>query len=1032
VSLDPRQREAAEAPASVVVTAGAGTGKTHMLARRYLHHLRSGLRPLEVVAVTFTRRAAEELRARVREVVRAAIEDRGPGTNLDPDVLAEVEAAPIGTIHALAQLVCRRYPEAAGVPPDFSVVDELDGALWIAEALDEALGRLPDGDVAGLPYDLLRAALATALEDPTRARDALAVGPAEVRAALDDARRAAYDATVGSPSWREDAAFLAGFEGPEGHETEAARRQAVAAGARLAARGADGDPEAAAADWTALAALAAHRGAKPGWHGPELGQVKAALRRLRDAARGAWDDGDGPVGWVWSALDEAAAEHVARLRGALERALAVVDERKRRAKALAFADLETHALRALADPDVRAHVHGRWRALLVDEVQDVNPTQARLLAALRADDAPLTAVGDAKQSIYGFRGAEPSVLAGLRARVAAAGGGRTVELGTNYRSHRELVEVVNRVFDRALGDAAGPLAAVREREAGPSPVVRYLRVARPAGARAAELAVAEAVAIAAAIRGWVRADPPTQVPDGRGGTRPLDFGDVALLARGHAVLAVLEARLPALGVPVLNAGGGDVLATQAASDARALLRAVVDPTDGVAVAAVLRSPYVAAHDADVVRFATAAGTDEDGRPDASARPWWRRLPTAPAEPPEAALAHASMLLATLRRARARGAQAGELLALADDLTGLRAVLAHLPEGPRRVADHDGVVELLERLGQGHADALGVVRRLERLVAAGVQVGRPPLRARGAVALLTIHAAKGLEWPVVVVADLAGGGPRDRPDVLLDPTVGFAVRWADRQGGRAMPATYRLAAAAAERRELEERRRLAYVAFTRARELLLISDRGGADAGLRAALGDALDVEGVAHEAVAFAVDEAAAAPPLPPAPEAPDAADAFWRRGPAPVLGAGARFGPADASPAAAAPPAGASPAAAAPPAGAPAGAAPPFAGWDGARRALERLDDADAWLALAAALERAGVPAPDAAAVGRPLSVDGRPTGRVAGLAWARPAGAVVVVDAGAGGAEAFAQARFDGVVAAIGLDPAEPDAVAAALLVT
>lgn len=906
MSLDPRQREAAEAPASVVVTAGAGTGKTHMLARRYLHHLRAGLRPLEVVAVTFTRRAAEELRARVREVVRSALAgegDHGGPAGLDPDVLAEVEAAPIGTIHALAQLVCRRYPEAAGVPPDFGVVDELDGALWTAEALDEALARLDDDHAAGLPYDLLRAAIAAALDDPTRARAALAIGPEDVRAAIDLARRAAFGATVHDAAWRDDVAFLAGFEGPDGHEAEAARRQAVAAGRRLAELGPDGDPDAAAAAWSALAGLAAHRGAKKDWRGPDLGAVKAALRRLRDGARDAWSDGDGPAGLVWSELDDRAAAHVARLRGALERALAIVDERKRRAKSLSFADLETHALRALDDPDVRAHVHGRWRALLVDEVQDVNPTQARLLAALRGAGAPLTAVGDAKQSIYGFRGAEPAVLAALQDGVAAEGGGRTVALGTNYRSHRELVEVVNRMFDRALGPAAGPLVAARERPVALPPTVRYQRVARPSGARSADLAAAEVDAIASAILGWVRAQPPIEIADGPVGRRPLGFGDVAILARGHATLALLEARLPALGVPVLNAGGGDVLATRAAADVRALLRAVVDPTDGVAVAALLRSPYVAAHDADIVRFAGAepagaqggaaaadAGATVDGGPAPPQRPWWRRLPAAPAGPGEAGLAAAGALLADLRRARAAGARASELVELADDRTGFRATLAHLPEGPRRVADHDGVVDLLERLEQGSADALGVVRRLERLVAAGVKVARPPLRARGAVALLTIHAAKGLEWPAVVVADLAGGGAGDRDDVLLDPHVGFALRWPDGRGGRAAPASFRLAVAAAGQRELEERRRLAYVAFTRARELLLVSDRGGANGGLRAALDDALDVDGIVHEAVAFD-PSSVTAPPLPPAPPAPDPDDPAWRRAAVPDIAARLRHG---------------------------------------------------------------------------------------------------------------------------------------------
>jgi ATP-dependent helicase/nuclease subunit A len=206
---------------------------------------------------------------------------------------------------------------------------------------------------------------------------------------------------------------------------------------------------------------------------------------------------------------------------------------------------------------------------------------------------------------------------------------------------------------------------------------------------------------------------------------------------------------------------------------------------------------------------------------------------------------------------------------------MRAVLAHLPQGPRRVADFDGMHALLLRLEAGHADALGVVRRLERYAAAGVEVARPALRARGAVALLTVHAAKGLEWPVVVLADLGGRGRGDAPDVLLDPSVGVALRARDQDGEGA---TYRLARRTRTEEERAEARRLAYVAFTRARDVLIVSDRGGRLAGLGEALGDALDAAEVPVEVVA-ASEAASAPPPLPPEPPAPDPHDPLWRRG---------------------------------------------------------------------------------------------------------------------------------------------------------
>jgi hypothetical protein len=287
-------------------------------------------------------------------------------------------------------------------------------------------------------------------------------------------------------AWREDVAFLGGFAGPEGHEAEAARRQAVAADAaprraRTRRRPRRGGRRVGRAG----RARRPPRCEEGDWRGPDLGAVKAALRRLRDGAREAWDDGDGPVGLVWSALDERAAAIVAQLRGALEGALAIVDERKRRAKALSFADLETHALRALEDPDVRAHVHRRWRALLVDEVQDVNPTQAALLAALRAADAPLTAVGDAKQSIYGFRGAEPAVLAGLQARVAVEGGGRTVALRHELPQPRRARRGREPGVRPRPGSGRGPAGGRAPAPAGLPPTVRYQRrgAAREAPAR---------------------------------------------------------------------------------------------------------------------------------------------------------------------------------------------------------------------------------------------------------------------------------------------------------------------------------------------------------------------------------------------------------------------------------------------------------------------------------------------------------------------------------------------------------------------
>ena len=870
MSLDPAQRGAVEARGSVAVVAGAGTGKTHMLARRYLHHLRSGrLRPLEVVAVTFTRRAADELRARIRGVVADAL---GMGdASVHPDALFEVEAAPIGTIHALAQRICHAFPNEADLPPDVTVLDELDGRLWTAEALDAALDAVHASELAALPFSLLRQALRTLLADPFRAEIALALDAAALRAELDAARERALADGRGS-AWAEAVASLRRGAGPSGHPAEVSRRSALDAVAALSARTIDAGEAALA--WRTLADLRPSAGRASEWAagavggaGGGLADVKAALRTVRDAARELWQDGRGPAAWQWGPLDERMVERTAAVRTAFARVRADLTERKRRAKVVDFGDLEVHAVRALEHEHVRASLQRRWRAVLVDEYQDTSPAQARLLALLRGD-APVTMVGDEKQSIYAFRGADVGVFRAERERLASDPTAGSIELGTSYRSHAALVGTVNRVFDVVLGADAAPLAAVRATSALPGPHVRWLEIDGD-GARGDALALAEAHRIATEIRALLRADPPLTIEDG-GVRRALRAGDVAVLARSRASLEALEAVAPAVGVPVLNAGGGDVLGTREGLDALALLAAVVDASDTPSLLAVLRGPFVAASDVAIDLLASVADRG-DGRGTRRDAPWWRRL----GESADPNLRRGAELLDDLRAAHARGASALELLRMADERSAVGAQLANLPNAARRLADWRGVLDLVEDLEGGAADAFALHRRLRRLRAADVKVPRPPLRSDDAVALLTIHGAKGLEWPVVVVADLARRGRAHTDEVLVDPDLGVTLRWRSGAAPWTEPALFRLAERRARDREAAEDARLAYVALTRARELVILSARA-ARGGLRSLLGPGLEAAGLVAERSTVDAEAATALPPLPAVPTGVDDADRFW------------------------------------------------------------------------------------------------------------------------------------------------------------
>lgn len=963
MTLDPKQLRAVQAAGSVAVVAGAGTGKTHMLARRYLHHVQgAGLRPLEVVAVTFTRRAADELRARIRGVIKEALAN--PDAGLHPDALLEVEAAPIGTIHALAQRVCHAFPREAGLPPDATVLDELDGHLWTAEALDAALERLDADAVNALPFSLLKSALRTLVEDPYRAEAALAKDAGALRRELEAARQTALE-QARDAAWHDAVRLLHNAAGPAEHPAEGARRAALAAAAALppatAAAVAPGqaaaavpaeahDASAETQAWEVLAALRPSAGRAAEWRSlgqADLAALKAALRVLRDGARSLWQSGSGPATWHWSALDERMVARTAAVRAAFASVRADLAQRKRRAALVDFGDLELHAVRALQHGAVQRALRQRWRAILVDEFQDTSPAQARLLELLRGD-APVTMVGDEKQSIYGFRGADVSVFRGERRRLADEAGAGTVELGTSYRSHEALVSVVNRVFDTVLGDAAAPLRAARARSPLPGPHVRWLELdAR--GAASDEAALAEAERIARALRTLLAAEPQLQVDDADGGVRPLRAGDLAVLARSRASLAALEAVAPAQGVPVLNAGGGDVLATPEGLDAQALLAAVVDPCDAPAVLATLRGPFVAASDPAIHALAHGAERPQPG--------WWLRLDGAT----DPRLQSGARLLRDLRGLHARGASALELLREADARTGYSAVLANLPNAARRLADHQGMLELVAQLEAGGADAFALSRRLRRLRAAEVAVPRPPLRSSDAVALMTIHAAKGLEWPVVVLADMARRSRRQSDDVVVDPDLGVTLRWRDGAGGWAEPALYRLAVARAQAREAAEDARLSYVALTRARDLLILSsraDRGG----LLTLVRPGLEAAGLAPEVQAVRSGGAPALPPVPPVPVVDDDADGFWAvRLDAGEAAAGAAEEVVSAAPAAAPPLPPPDPFAAAPLFAA--SSEPPLArDWHRPLQALATLDEDGTWQRAAAVLAGAALEPPQVA----------------------------------------------------------------------
>lgn len=828
MKLTDEQKRAAEAPGSVAVTAGAGTGKTRMLAHRFLHHVVADhFSPLSIVAVTFTDKAADELRSRIRKTIAKEITDER--------VVAEVDAAQISTMHALAARICRDFYDLAGIPGDFSIMDETQSPLWFAEKLEEAIAGIEPDVVRELGYTWLISAIEQLLQDPFAADEAFEKGLEDWQVAIEAIGVPALAEFKSTPAWLGAVALIDTMSGDEGDKLEAARRAASAAMSDID-RG-----ENVAVAIKALADLKAGQGSAKAWPPGGKETMAACLKDLKETAALYLPT----AGLQFGKPEQEVARRLNMLKPAYFYTRDFLRTEKLKEKLLDYTDLEYYALAILKHDEAIRHYAERWHAFLIDEFQDTNPVQAEILHRL-ASNAKRTIVGDEKQSIYGFRRADVEVFGRFRGTIEAEGG-RVEKLDRTFRAHAHLVATMNTVFEPLLGELHQPLIAEREAAFAPGPFI-ILNAVEEANDVKRGQQVVEARHIAKQIRQML--DEQLPVHDGNGNARPIEPKDIAILSRTWEPLDTYLDALAAAGVPAVHAGGGSLLETREFKDAYGLLSFLADPNDDISLAAVLRSPFFAYSDKILYRFAKAM-------PDETS--WWAVMKDEPGE-----LTSAAGILSELLRLRPRQSAAA-LLMSADRMTGYRAILANLPHGARREADWHGTIAFLQKLERsGRGDVFGAARYFKQLIDAEVDFPRPPLDASQAVSLMTIHKSKGLEWPVVFVADLAKG--RNNSDALLqiDTDLGIAFKLENEDGERVEPAIYSLIKQEKEAREIAETRRVLYVAITRAGErvFLTATKDGGPYLDL---LRPGLEAAGILNTPIAYSAELA-----VPPAPGVPE------------------------------------------------------------------------------------------------------------------------------------------------------------------
>ncbi|MGL6344651.1 MAG: UvrD-helicase domain-containing protein [Waterburya sp.] len=806
--LTPEQQAAAYAPCSVVITAGAGTGKTHMLAERYLYYLRERtLSPLEIVAVTFTEKAATELRSRIRALVSQQLPQR-------LDLLAELEAAQISTIHALAGRICQEHFQLLNLPADFQILDDLEGQVWLRESLQSALAQLSPQVWQALPYSLLQSVLNKLLDDPYTTKKALSRGIQDWSKLINNARTQAVKMIVNDSVWQSTWSVLQQHQGQAGDKLELIRQSVMEAMTDL--EEAENIDQAIAT----IESVNLRVGSKNNWQDDGLKIVREALKVLRESVRKVV--AQGLLSLKLTEADEQLKLILPAVTEAYQEVAGYLSRLKLQRKVLTFSDLEIYALQALTQTQVQEYYQQRWQVFLVDEFQDTNPTQAELLHTLTAK-AELTIVGDIKQSIYGFRRADIRVFQQFRDRILA-NNGKEVILSTSFRTHQALISRLNQIFAPLLAENHQNLTAARQVEVRGQEIPintredhSYLQVliignpftqegeAKPSKPNRAQRQRVEAFCLAEKIKQMLDKKTPVFDKQTRQ-TRPLEPKDIAILTRTWQPLEIYGQALAALGIPVAPAGGGNLLATREAKDASALLRFLANTKDDLALVAVLRSPFFAISDRLLYQFRSQFN---EATEDSS---WWDVL----SKTQLTELQHPVKVLQQLLKQR-QSELPSRLLQIGDRLTGYTAVIANLAGAERRIADWKGFQQLVKNLEQGTYDLFGVVRRLKRLYEQEVAVPRPVVAVTNAVSLMTIFAAKGLEWSLVIVADLSKKRPDSSTSIRFDAQLGVAVKTKD-----AKPVLYSWLEYEQEQKAREEAVRVLYVALTRARDYLILS------------------------------------------------------------------------------------------------------------------------------------------------------------------------------------------------------------------
>ncbi|SHH95285.1 DNA helicase/exodeoxyribonuclease V, subunit A [Sporobacter termitidis DSM 10068] len=851
----PRQLAAIETRGgALLVSAAAGSGKTRVLVERLLRYVSGREDSCDVtdfLIITYTRAAASELRSRILDELSEKLALEPDNRHLRRQAALVYEAS-IGTIHGFCTDILRENAHLAGLTPDFRVADESEAAIMKDKVLEDLLDRRYE-TVAETPGFALLVDTMSAGRDDKRLKEIVLETYAKLQS------------HAAPQKWAE--------EQLEALDTGALRDASETVWGRFLMD----DARKKALYWRGvMRRLRSETTAHPDFekaYGDSIGATLDGLELFASALSRTWDEARGcanvdfpraknvkgyedlkeirtkcrdalkKLAAVFECASEGLLEDMAAVRPAVTELLKLVlefdkayAEAKKKRGLVDFSDLEHLAARVLTDFETGAPtetalaVSRRYREIMVDEYQDVSRVQELIFNAVSRGGENIFMVGDVKQSIYRFRLADPTIfLAKYKsykdAEEAEPGEGRRVLLSTNFRSRAGVLEAVNHVFKNVMSEDFGEMAYTEReflypgRTDGESPepaveldVLDMRGIETEEDEESPEKTAVEADFIAARIAEMLQSGTP--VPDGKGGTRPVACGDFAILLRSVKDKAALyEKALADRDIPAALPGGEGFFASLEVSVTLSLLGVIDNPMQDIPLIAVLRSP-VYGFTPDELAVIRAADKSAD---------FYGALVKA-AETNDKCRAFLDALASF--RLIAPDMPADRFIWHVFNKTDMLAVMGALRGGGGRRSNLMRLVELAVRCeAGGYKGLFGFMTLVRKLMEKGEEpFGSSETPSGDAVKIMSIHKSKGLEFPVVFLADTTKRfNKKDAAaPLLIHAALGVGAKRTDLMRRIEYPTLARMAVARKLNQEmLSEELRVLYVAMTRAREKLVV-------------------------------------------------------------------------------------------------------------------------------------------------------------------------------------------------------------------